>query len=99
MQKKWTDSDVKRLKEIYEKTQPCDTCSEFTEKVHDAFDKERTIASVQEMSRKLGLKPKKITYSVCARCNKDLSKGDSISMYCKKCYQAAYYEGQAKKRR
>jgi hypothetical protein len=90
---RWTKDEVAKLKNLHSAAD-CEARSHlFFEKLTANF-KNRTVASVVEECRRLGLKPKrnpksdKCTYEDCGA---DLATADRIGNLCRRCYNRRWY--------
>lgn len=90
---RWTKEEIERLKELHSAAN-CENRSHlFFEKLTENF-KNRTIASVVEECRRLGLKPKKMPKSdkcTYEDCIIELTATNRIGNLCRRCYNRRWY--------
>ena len=87
--KKWTDGDVERLKRIYRAAVPERSAQKFFEKITIMYGEGRSLGSIQEECRRLGMPAKRFPKSpICLNedCGIMLSQSTRVGNLCKHCY-------------
>ena len=95
---RWTKEEVLRLRDMHSKASAEAKSHIFSEKLAAHF-KPRSVASVVEECRRLGLKPKRNPRSeVCTyeSCGKILTPDDRIGNVCCRCYNRKWYRDSRK---
>ncbi len=88
MKKKWSRSDIEKLRDAHSKMGPEKKSSVFFEKLAVVIAGERSVAAIAEECRRLGLRPKRIEKTCyCESCLQALSEEiKRVGNMCYKCY-------------
>lgn len=90
---RWTSDEINKLKQLHSAAN-CEAKSHlFFERLTENF-KNRTVASVVEECRRLGLKPKRQPKSeLCTYedCTEILSNSNRVGNLCRRCYNRKWY--------
>lgn len=90
---RWTKEEIDKIKQLHSESE-CECKSHlFFEKLSENF-KHRSVASVVEECRRLGLKPKKQPKSdkcTYEDCGADLSTVSRIGNLCRRCYNRRWW--------
>jgi hypothetical protein len=94
---RWTDEEISKLRELHDKALSEPKSHIFSEKLASHF-KPRSVASVVEECRRLGLKPKRNPRSeICTyECGIVLTPDNRIGDVCCKCYNRKWYRDSRK---
>lgn len=90
---RWTAEEKSRLKKLHSEAAEEQRSHLFFEKLRENFAN-RTVASVIEECRRLGLKPKRNPKSgACTYegCTTELTKSNRIGDLCRRCYNRRWY--------
>lgn len=93
--KKWTESDIERLKRLYNAANPERRSQDFFDKLAEKYGEGRSSSSIQEECRRLGLIAKRFPKSpICLNeeCGVMLSPSTRIGNLCKTCYGKKWWK-------